>query len=40
MVYIVNTNSISTMGFNFQVFIYLGVLVKSSNNHKKSVAEE
>ena len=34
MLYTATTNSISTMGFNFEVFVYLEGLVKSSNNHK------
>ena len=35
MLYIATANSISTMGFNFEVFVYLEGLVKSSNSHKK-----
>ena len=29
------TNPISTVGFNFEVSVYLEGLVKTSNNHKK-----
>ena len=34
------TNPISTVGFNFEVSVYLEGLVKTSNNHKSSVAKD